>query len=505
MDKLAVIIIVGSNEVSMKISQKSRNLIKTIENLKFNLNLGRDTFVDGSITFENINKICSILKGFLKVTAEYKIDINDIEAVGTTAIREALNKDYVLDQISIETGLNLKVIDDSTEKLYNFQLIDYYANEEMKNSSLLVNIGSGNVAILHYENGKTAHFDTVRFGALRLSEVLGHMRSNFNAIIDDFLGNFIKSLHYLNNCKAKYFIASGHEVQMISKICGTPFSQQFSTIDLKKFHETYKFVTEKSMEKISDTYDLSLEKVEILIAQVAMFHKILTESNAKIFLVTNIDTIDAFTMNKLYNQMFEKIIKHFNKNNLEAVRLISTKFMISRTHTDCVERFALKIFDKMKKIHGMGLVEKKLLSTAAILHDIGKFVNYNNHELHSYNLIKGLDISNLNYDELEIVANISLYHGKNTPSFNDENYKKLPSKTRVLVSKLTAILRIADSLDKCEDGKVSDIELKIVENSIIITAICNETMELERWTFNTKSKFFENVFGLKPIIKLKRM
>ncbi len=504
-NKLAVVIIVGSNEISMRISQKSKNLVKTIENLKHNLNLGRDTFVSGSLSFENINKICSILNGYLKVISQYKVEINEIEAVGTTAIREAHNHDYVLDQIRIVTGLNLKIIDDRSEKLYNFQLIDYYANEEMKNSSIMVNIGSGNVALLHYENGKTAHFDTVRFGALRLSEILGHLTTNFSSIIDDYLGNFIKNLHYLNESKPKYFIASGHEVQLIASLCGTAFNREFANINLKKFNDLYKFVTEKSLEKISDTYDLNIEKVELLVAQVAMLYKILKVSQSEVFLVTRVDTIDAFTINKLYNQMFEKIIKEFNQNNLEAVRLISKKYKINKVHTDSVEKFALKIFDKMKKIHGMGQIEKKLLSTAAILHDIGKFVNYNDHEYHSYNLINGLDISILNIDELEVVANIALYHGKRTPTYTDDSYMRLPSETRVLISKLTAILRMADSLDKCEDGKVSDIDIKVESNKIVVTAICNQDMDLERWTFNVKSRFFEDVFGLKPIIKLKRV
>ena len=114
--KSTAVIEIASNELRLKVAEKKGEGVKIIDALSYPLSLGRDTFHYGKISFESICKTADIINGFLQVTKEYGVD--DIATIATTAVREATNKEYVLDQIKIKTGLDITVADDSQEKNY---------------------------------------------------------------------------------------------------------------------------------------------------------------------------------------------------------------------------------------------------------------------------------------------------------------------------------------------------------------------------------------------------
>jgi exopolyphosphatase/guanosine-5'-triphosphate,3'-diphosphate pyrophosphatase len=153
----------------------------------------------------------------------------------------------------------------------------------------------------------------------------------------------------------------------------------------------------------------------------------------------------------------------------------------------------------------MGPREKLLLQTAAILHDIGKFMNLSHHYRHSYEMITGAEITGLNQLETEIVANLAMYHSHRQPGPLDANYTRLDLYNRVLVSKLTAILRLADALDRSHTQKFDEIDVKITDAELLITISTDENIGLEQWSFKYKGAFFEEVFGIKAVIRQKKV
>jgi exopolyphosphatase/guanosine-5'-triphosphate,3'-diphosphate pyrophosphatase len=93
-----------------------------------------------------------------------------------------------------------------------------------------------------------------------------------------------------------------------------------------------------------------------------------------------------------------------------------------------------------------------LLEVAALLHDIGHFINTIDHDQHGYYLLKRKQLVGLTEGEQEIVANIVRYHRRYLPSVLDENFKVLSQKDRLVVTELCAILRLADALDTSHTG-----------------------------------------------------
>ena len=100
---------VGSSQLSMKVYEISKKLgFRELDHVRSTLSLGVDTYSKGIIGFEKVNELCEVLKRFRFKMEEYQVD--GYTAVGGSALREAKNRDLIVDQIRIKTGLTVKII-----------------------------------------------------------------------------------------------------------------------------------------------------------------------------------------------------------------------------------------------------------------------------------------------------------------------------------------------------------------------------------------------------------
>ena len=112
--KIAAVIDIGSNLLKMRICQLRKGEIVTLDRLQYPLNLGHEVFTGGKISFESLRELSSILHGYSDIMAEYGVD--QYKVVATTALREAKNRAYVLDQLKIQNDMTVEVLEDSQEK-----------------------------------------------------------------------------------------------------------------------------------------------------------------------------------------------------------------------------------------------------------------------------------------------------------------------------------------------------------------------------------------------------
>jgi len=98
--------------------------------------------------------------------------------------------------------------------------------------------------------------------------------------------------------------------------------------------------------------------------------------------------------------------------------------------------------------------------------------------------------------EQEVVANIVRYHRKDAPTIADENFKSLPQKDRLVVSKLCAILRLADALDTSHTGRVRDALLEQRGGRWRLLPAGATELMLEKWDLEKRKSLFQEVFGV---------
>uniref|UniRef100_UPI000A78E108 hypothetical protein n=1 Tax=Clostridium sp. NkU-1 TaxID=1095009 RepID=UPI000A78E108 len=203
----------------------------------------------------------------------------------------------------------------------------------------------------------------------------------------------------------------------------------------------------------------------------------------------------------------------FSEDILAASRNMAKRYKCHGPHTVSMEKYVLDIFDSMKKYHGMGKRERLLLQIAAILHACGKFISMRNPSESAYHIIMSTEIIGLSHMEREIIANAVRYNGVefdyNRIRISEEVFRnakgEFPHKdSLLLVGKLTAILRLANSMDRSHKQKLSDSHMSVKNGQLVVTVSYEATSPWKRWHSARKQIFFEEIFGIRPILKQKR-
>ncbi|MCX7772391.1 MAG: exopolyphosphatase, partial [Clostridia bacterium] len=125
------------------------------------------------------------------------------------------------------------------------------------------------------------------------------------------------------------------------------------------------------------------------------------------------------------------------------------------------------------------------------------------HYVYSYNIINASQIIGLSDDQLRIVSSVARYHSLETPSFESAGINKLNTRDRITAMKLIAIIRVADALDTSHKQKLKLLGMNVKEGQFVIRSEVSEEAILENWTFQMKSEFFTEVFGVEPMLSVK--
>jgi len=185
---------------------------------------------------------------------------------------------------------------------------------------------------------------------------------------------------------------------------------------------------------------------------------------------------------------------------LKVVGFALTK-EVEKEHAQQVASLSLILFDMLSSLHNMGREERILLESAAILHDVGKIKGGKSHHKWSRDII--LQSESLPFDETsrKIVAMLARYHRRSLPDETHEDYMQLDEVSRAKVDKLSAILRVADGLDKSHTNIVKGLVCSILDDKVVVRIVAESFSDLDKISSQAKSELFEKVFRRKFAIE----
>lgn len=509
--KVIAAIDVGSHAIRMKIGEINRSgKFKELESFRKVVLLGHDTFTKGKLSFQSVDKVCDYLKLFKKTFADYGVEIYSAKA--TSAIREASNRDYIVDQIRLKTGLDIDVIGNQEEQFLTHKAIKERLQEYQRiimDGAVFVVIGAGSIQITTYKNGILQFSQNVKMGALRIKEAFEAIEDkvlDFSAVLDEYISTNLENVAFFQEMgQYEHLIAVGGEIRVISALIAATESKEVIQVSKKKFNKIYNQFIKMNTEEIEETYKIKRERADIILPSILLFNKFLQKVSSDTILVPEVSLTDGI-IRLIHEELTDKKISTESVADIVSnARLVAEKFNYNAVHAAKVEELALILFDRLKKLHGLS-EERLLLQVATILHDIGKIVCLDRHAYHSYQIIRSLEIFGLSEEQLELVANISYYHSRFRPSLNDPNFKALPRNERAIVGKLAAILKLCEALDRAHKSKIRIESIKNKEKTLLVncTTGINVDTTLEELTFQRKAEFFTEVFGVTPILKIRR-
>ena len=196
----------------------------------------------------------------------------------------------------------------------------------------------------------------------------------------------------------------------------------------------------------------------------------------------------------------------FEQDILACAFNLSKRYMGNKKRSETLENIALTIFDSMKKIHGLGKRERLLLSLATILHDCGKYISMSNLGECSYNIILYTEIIGVSHIEREMVANVVKFNHLKFGYYDVMSQSSnMDRETYLKIAKLTAILKLANGLDRSHKQKFKDIKVSLKDHELIITVNTNDDITLEKGMLSNRADFFEEVYSVRPVIKQRRI
>jgi exopolyphosphatase / guanosine-5'-triphosphate,3'-diphosphate pyrophosphatase len=182
-----------------------------------------------------------------------------------------------------------------------------------------------------------------------------------------------------------------------------------------------------------------------------------------------------------------------------SVREFAERCHYEEGHATQVRRLALRLFDSLGTRLGCGPEERATLADAALLHDVGYHINYDRHHKHSYHLIVHAELLGISPSEQVVIANVARYHRGAPPKRKHRNFGELDRGLRDQVVRLSAILRVADGLDRGHVGNVDDVRIRWLQRAIRITPTAAKgagAPRLELWGGHRKSQLLAKLAGV---------
>ena len=204
-------------------------------------------------------------------------------------------------------------------------------------------------------------------------------------------------------------------------------------------------------------FDTPEENVPLLRISSAIVRQVALMTDAKMIWAPGVSLCDGMVYEYAEEYKLLAQVHDFEQDIVTCARGISKRYMGSKRRAETLEQIALTIFDSMKRVHGMGRRERLLLRIATLLHDCGKYISMVNLGECSYAIIMATEIIGLSHREREIVANIVRYNHLEF-DYSMENSEGIDREEYLTIVKLTAILQIANALDRSHKQKCRDIK-----------------------------------------------
>ncbi len=476
--------------------------IEVIERLQRATRLGQDAFRRGRLGAASMRVALAILRDFHELLKLYKVE--QVRAVATSAAREASNSDTFLDRIFLATGLKVEVIGTPEESRLTVSAVRQALGDSLnvaRGETLIADVGGGSTLLTLLRDGEIVTSQGLRLGSVRLHEVLAENEDSpeqtaevFRYQVSTMLGSLQNSMPLEN---AESFIAVGGDARFAVRQIGHPTdSPELFRIDPREFDDLVARCEHWTAEDLAKRFGVPFAEAETINPALLVYQNLFRLTKATQIIVSNVTMRDGLLL-ELANRVTGKEDRALAPGVIHSAMAIARKYHVDLGHAQTVADAALRLFDEIRPDHGLGPRHRLLLHAAALLHEIGGYVSNRSHHKHSYYLIANSEIFGLNREETILAAHVARYHRRSGPKPSHPEYMSLPRESRVTVSKLAAILRVADALSRGHVHAPCNLQFERQGDDLIICVPNATDLLLEQRAVQAKADMFEDIYGMK--------
>ena len=472
--------------------------IRVLEEVSRGVLLGKDTFIHSRLGPATVEAALKALEGFRQIMEGY--GVRQYRAVATSAVREAANGDSFLDQVRLRTGIEFEVIEGTEENRLTYIAVReaLRGHEALtRGNALLVEVGGGSADISYLRQGEPVHSGTYALGSIRMRQSLASWRGSHDhllRLIRRHIHNVVEDIRVeMPLAEVEHFIALGGDVRFAAaRLLGEEAESGLPAVGRDGFLAFCDEVSHFDVDELVERYHLAHVDAETLVPALMAYRELLAETRAERLLVP-----DASLRGGLLLEMVraDRGIEDFSRQVLASAAALGERYRYDAAHSKNVAQLAMRLFDELTAEHGLGSRERLLLEVAALLHDVGIYVNLRGHHKHSQYVLSVSEVFGLSRDDLLVVSNVARYHRRGLPQKSHLPYMALDRETRLMVRKLAALLRLANALDADHLQKVTDLRVIKEEGGFVLEVEGAGDLTMERLAAGSRADLFVDVFG----------
>lgn len=488
---------VGSNAMRLRIVEASSPTdVREISSERAAVRLGRDVFLTGKLASSAIADAVEALRLFRDAMKAHAVDA--YRAVATSAVRDAVNGDVLVERVEREVGIKLEIIE-GVEEARLARVAVTHAVQIGPRRALLIDIGGGSVELTLLAGDNPRASVSLPIGTVRLAEAFLEREAAISperrVLLREYIERLLHEAPFLEGLAPEVTIATGGNAEAIAVLA--PARNGSGTgIEVKRMREVRDELCALTVRDRRDRYDLRGDRADVIVPAMFVLSAIAERVGATHVSVPGVGLKDG-----ILAELIDRAFRVWDEGGeaaaveTEAIAL-GKRYRFDEVHANHVANLAASMFDQLAAVHGLGPEERGWLRLAAIVHDLGDFVGYESHHKHTYYIVVHSELMGLTPEAKEVVANVARYHRKAFPDLSHPGFRKLDRRGRAAVRKLAAILRVADAFDREHLTKVREVTIRHDKGRLTLEARGDGDLGLSLWTASRKADLMEEVFEL---------
>ena len=492
---------IGSNSLKLAVVEAAASDSFTIITQdRERVRLGQQTLRKRMLSDEAIRLSADAIGRFRSIAETREAD--SIIAVATASVRQAHNASEFVNRVEEQTGVHVEVLPSMEEaRLIGIASAQYFGREAP--SLLNVDIGGGSTELSLMDDDRPKKLFSMKLGAVGLTEMYIHSDPPTKAELDKVR----EEIHFALSQPSRKM--QGEQWSVSSGTSGTILNtaallnymsanslEEVPPIEYGKLRKLNKKLAAMSQEERARIPVISARRAEVIVAGALILEIVMKKLGIKVLKTCPYALREGVIIDYLSELETEELrpVPDVSDLKLRDVFAIGRRFGYEEAHAIQVALMAEKLFDELSTEFDLERYKRTLLSAGALLHDVGYHISHEAHHKHSLYLIKHSEMTGFSESEKIVISNIARYHRKALPKETHHDYTSLSDRNRQTVDEMSAILRIADGLDRGYESKVNDIKIRRNGVEVELVLLTEQNVRAEIHAINMKKVAFEKAF-----------
>lgn len=499
---------VGTNTIRCIVAEAAGGDFRVLDDERAVVRLGEGLAATGEISAAAWERARAALERMRKIAEG--LGVVAVEAVATSAVRRASNGPAFVEAMAREAGVRLRIIT-GEEEAELAALSARHHFEMVGTRYALFDIGGGSVEVVTAVGEHIEEIRSLELGAVVLTErFLGRdpIPEKDLERLRRYVRKQLRRHLPVEDFVPQRSIGSGGTIAALGSMAMALRHERYDSVHGYEVLRSdvvhlLAMLARKPLKERRCVPGLSADRADIIVAGAAVVDLLMEHLGANVLTVNERGIREGLILRSLerHGLLAQPPRPRQWREGLEA---FARSCHVDWPHAAQVRDLSTQLFDAVAEPFGLDARARELLEAAALLHDVGYFIDYDRHHKHTYHLIRHAELLGFTPREKEIVANVARYHRKALPKKKHEGFGRLDEPDRDLVRRLGGLLRLADGLDRRRNGQVRQLNCRFADGALRVDLDGEGDLSVEVYGGQEKGDLFERAFGKRVELRAHR-